>query len=257
MPSPREDQILDYLNGHLGAEELRAFEQALATDTELREEVELQKLINTRLREKQLEDQLRPLVEKAHKANSPTMGKVASGRISRFLLLAVAAVVVLLCGWFLLQPASDYSQQLALKYQQKNPPVGVLPAAFVRNRRDELREAQPPPANESANVARYFLATGDLPAALRAYQRIPDAALTDSLRFETAILQLHLGQPQTTLDILKKVPEAPFDGGPYWYRALAYLTLKEVDLARTQVQRLLEEYPGTYRADALSLLAEL
>lgn len=257
MPSPREDQILDYLNDQLTAAERATFEQALATDDELRQEVELQRIINERLRQKRLEDQLRPLVKKAKQAHSQASGKVASRRLARLLALAAAAVVVLLSGWFIFRPAPDYPQQLALKYQQKNPPAAVLPSSFLRNNRNDLKTSAPPTAAEPVKVARYYLAAGEFEKALLAYQRIPDAALTDSLRFETSVLHLQLGQAQTALDILRKVPAAPFDGGTFWYQALAYLQLGELDSARTQVQRLLEEYPGTYRTDAVSLMEEL
>ncbi len=243
-----------YLDNDLTAAEREAFARAMQEDAGLRKTVRRQQRLRAELALRGNDDRHRELMAAARSAHPLRKPR----RATRWWAVAALLLVALSATW-LLWPTNPAPRELAERYGQLNAPSSVLPV----NEGYQLRSGSAPASTDErrtdpVNYARYLNRADTVPAkALRAYQSLPDSLLTDSLRFETALLHLRLDQPAPALALLDRL-NTPHGGGVYWYRALAYLRLGEVEGARTQVQKLLSmSRDGGYQSDARRLLTEL
>jgi hypothetical protein len=107
------------------------------------------------------------------------------------------------------------------------------------------------------DTARKLLFDRQYDNALAAYQRIPDELLTDSLRFERAVLLLKRDNPSLALRDLSQLTDT-YQGGKNWYMALAYLKQGNSQKVRALLLVIVQSYSTSpYGLEAKELLEEM
>lgn len=248
-----KNNITNYLDGSLQGSDLKAFEQALASDAQLREALDLQRRIEAEIRTSGDDDAIRAMMAKASAAHPYQHAKT---RWLIPLLSVAAASLLILAGWFFLQSKRLTAPQLAERYAQLNVPEAVLPMAYGQMRNENNTSSLIPGATSLIDSARRVFYAREYTSALSLYEQLPDSLLTDSLRFERALLYLQTDAADRAIADLDAISN-PFDGGVHWYKALAFLQTGDLNAAQTQVQRLVSKYDRPYRKDALKLLDDL
>lgn len=257
MPTDYTDPIDDYLEGSLPPQDREAFEQRLAQEPELREEVDLQRRINAALAQRADDDRYRELIRHAKMKHAPPPS-VRSRLLRNRWWLAAAVLLLMVVALFVVQPWQESPQQLAIRYGAKNQPIDYLPPNYRQPRTTEAAEPLVSERTDPVVYARTLVASDTtVAAALRAYQQIPEVNLNDSLRFELALLYLADQQPAIALDLLDQL-DATFGDDRLWYQALARLQQGDAKAARQALRSLLQAEDFTpYRIDARQLLEDL
>lgn len=257
MPTDSIDPIYDYLEGDLSPQDQENFEQRLARDPDLREEVELQRRINAELALRADDDRYRELIRRAKMKHGPPPS-VRSRFMRHRWWLAAAVLLFTVVALFVVQPWGESPQQLAARYGTKNQPIDYLPMAYRQPRDAAGTESSIADRSDPVVYARTLVRIDTaVEVVLQAYQRIPEAKLDDSLRFETALLYLADRQPVPALELLNRLGDTFWDDR-LWYLALAHLQRGNAEAARQAIQSLLQSEEFTpYRTDARQLLDEL
>ena len=257
MPTDYTDPIDDYLEGNLPPQDRAAFEQRLAQEPELREEVDLQRRINAELAQRADDDRYRELIHRAKMKHAPPPS-VRSRFIRRRWWLVAAVLLFAVVALLVVQPWRESPQQLAIRYGALNQPIDYLAPAYRQPRDAAGAASSLADRNDPVAYARTLVGIDtSVEAALQAYLDIPEARLDDSLRFETALLYLADRQPVPALELLNRLSTA-WEDDRLWYSALAHLQLGDAEAARQAIQSLLRSEDFTpYRREARQLLNDL
>jgi hypothetical protein len=257
-----KDNIAQYLSGELSESEYSAFISALAVDPDLQHAVNVQQRIEDELSERAEIEALLRSAEEEH----PFLLPAKSPLRSLYPWLAMAAMIAIGLGiWFLSSPGTNSATYLAQQYGNLNLPESVLPSRFSHtfelNRTLISRDSSQinlvlNRATSRGDSARLLLYLRKYPESLQLYQRIEDDELMDSLRFERAILHLRAKNTVLALADLERVT-IEYEGGLYWYKALAYLQRSDVASAKKALSVILDLQSSPYKLDAEKLWKEL
>jgi tetratricopeptide (TPR) repeat protein len=249
---PNNDATLDrYLRDEMDAQERQQFEEQLAADTTLTEDLELQRdtvagigLDGSQALKKRLQ------AVEANLASPAPMAVSAKRPNRRFLTtwVAVAAsllTVVLLGYLFLIPPTSP--EDLYVAYHKPFPNL-INPAQRSVEVEEETLLEQ---AVRAYDAQRYD-------QALALFAQSNDSS-TPGHTFYYAASYLESGQPERAIPLFERVvqDEAGLFYEPgQWYLALAYLRANRPEAALPHLQ-ILAEQEGDYTEQAVSLLDEL
>ncbi|MGB3851765.1 MAG: tetratricopeptide repeat protein [Tunicatimonas sp.] len=250
---PDNDATLDrYLHNEMDAQERKQFEEQLAADTTLTEDLELHRdtiagigLDGSQALKKRLQAVEAELA-------SPAPAVVATKQTSRRFLttwVAVAAslLTVLMLGYLFFIPPSASPQELYVAYHEPFPNL-INPA----QRSVEVVEET---VLEQA-VRAYDAQQYDQALALFAQS---DALNTPGYTFYYAASYLESDQPERAIPLFERMIKEEtslFYEPSQWYLALAYLKVNQPEAARPYLQSLAEQ-EGDYTEKAASLLDEL
>jgi tetratricopeptide (TPR) repeat protein len=243
MQPDTHELIERYLLGRLGEDDLQAFEQRLAGEPSLREEVALQRQIFDALRTEALvADFRRQLDAVEKKMTTETTGKVVPmrpGGIRRWLAVAAGVLALAVAGWWVFiknNPVKMTSQELFATYFQ--PPATIAVSSVQRSA--DTTAAQPLPTeamqwNSLWKQLETQYQQGDFEASIATLEQIktldPAGEYASETFFYAALLHLRTGNPASALADLEKVTVGHTEDKT-WYSALALLALGRNDEAK-------------------------
>lgn len=266
------EQIDAYLNGTLSTEEQQSFEQEMQADVALSKEVAAHKELAEMMTVIELDELMnysKELMVEANQAEDSTKGKVvqmgereatsssqstssqSKGRTRTLRsVLAIAAMLLLAVGAFLLMPSGQSSQQMAQAYWEETSPLNF------------------PNLRGNAEVA------AEQVQIKKAYDLLKDKKYQESLNVLNAmssnaseegllmagVCQYELGKIDNAIPLFKQVinnADAVQKDRAYWYLALAQLQKENNEAARKNLQVIVDKDYRSYSAKAKKLLEGL
>jgi hypothetical protein len=228
-------QIEDYLDQHLNAAEMTAFQEAMRADPGLAESVELLRQTRSQLqqqwRDASAENALKTTLQEigqSHFKSSPPNGTNGVFKIIAFLVLLAMLTAYLVYRFW----GASTGKEPTLYAQYKRFPV----ADFVQ--RSGAQDSLLAEAGRLFNQGLYQ-------EALQQMANLPPSAENAELRFFKALAYLETGNVLASRDILQALntPNGAWQEEAAWYLALSYLKEGKTALCR----EFLEKIPATNR----------
>ena len=243
------EQIEQYLLGKLSGDELRAFEQRLANEPDIAEEVELQRQVFDALRMEAKAVSFRAKlaeIEKRIEAGAEATVRNPKFRGHWLVMAAGLLLLAIFCWWIWNKNAGQSpTTPQALYAAHFSLPESISTAA--RRDADATATDQQSEADQLWNAlwgameSQY--AQKDFAGALASLQQIQALDTAGEYASETffysALLQLKLGQAQMALEAFGKVAVGHSEDRD-WYSALALLALDRNEEAKTALVNIVE-----------------
>lgn len=229
-----KDQIPDYLDGHLTAEEMAAFNAQLEKDAALRQALEDYQAIRQTLGNAKLTEFQRKL----ELAKATTVKKKDRARPGwQVWVLAVVVLLLIAVGiWAVSELSVPAPEQVIAAHFQEFEPSYILPPDNPKRTTEEDTAAQLPPLS----AARAAFSEQDYDRALELMQDVPMPERGDAYYYERGVLHLLVEQPTAAVEALRQ-SDSSFEGGRYWYAAIALLKSGERAQGKEQLEMLLRD----------------
>ncbi|MEM6841607.1 MAG: hypothetical protein AAF632_05240 [Bacteroidota bacterium] len=216
----------DYIHGNLSVTEREQFEADMATDEQLREEVELHRQLISSVET----ESLRQLLDQIHEKNFESEVQVVSmPRRRSFFPMAIAASVALLilAGWWIFNLQTSSPESVYAAYFT---PAEGLPTTLGYSTNTDFAEGM-----VSYKLEEYA-------EALEYWQPLLEVDPTnDTLNYYVGVTFLANEQPDSAIDYLTTVvsgEQSSFRTSAQWYLALAYLKTDQGEQAKPLLEDL-------------------
>lgn len=234
------DKIEAYLSNKMELEEKQAFEQRLQEDVELAMETkkhsEMMQYIDG-LGDRELMEKISKAHQQYTRKQTPTKGKV---RWLRPLLAAASIALLLLAGYWLLQPAPTNDALYTAYYE-------AYPLSFGS------RDAG---SNEDLLAATALYQQGEYAQALPQFQSLLQVKANNKLRLALGICQLELERFPDAIEQFEFIinqQDPLFVDQALWYRALAFLKSDQVAATQADLSTLAARPKAPHYQQALDL----
>ena len=238
------EKMEDYIHGNLSVAEREQFETEMATDEQLRQEVELHRQLISSVET----ESLRQLLDQIHEKNFEAETKiVAMPRRRSYFPMAIAASVALLilAGWwvFNLQTSSPESV-----YAAYFTPAEGLPTTLGYSTNTDFAEGM-----VSYKLEEYA-------EALEYWQPLLEADPTnDTLNYYVGVTSLADEQSDSAIDYLTTVvnsEQSSFRTSAQWYLALSYLKSDQREQAKSLLKDLANR-DNPYQSQSSEILQKI
>lgn len=220
------EKMEDYIHGNLSVTEREQFEADMATDEQLREEVELHRQLISSVET----ESLRQLLDQIHEKNFESEVQVVSmPRRRSFFPMAIAASVALLilAGWWIFNLQTSSPESVYAAYFT---PAEGLPTTLGYSTNTDFAEGM-----VSYKLEEYA-------EALEYWQPLLEVDPTnDTLNYYVGVTFLANEQPDSAIDYLTTVvsgEQSSFRTSAQWYLALAYLKTDQGEQAKPLLEDL-------------------
>lgn len=239
--SPDPELIEKYLAGNMSEQEQEAFEQAMDSTPELKQEVKEAALAKWTI-QAYAREQEKAKLDALYQANEQEARVIS---VLHYRWMAVAAIVaMLLLGYFLLRPAAPLQMQDAFASYYEVPQA---PDIMGSDTDDMLRKAD--------------LAYGDnkWSEALGFYEQIDPDSLSDFQLSRISLFQgiahLELGNWEKAQAAFASATQHPEQGD--WYLAMLYLKKEDRGATLRALQKIIDTPEHFYREQAMELKGKL
>ncbi|MEM9829023.1 MAG: tetratricopeptide repeat protein [Bacteroidota bacterium] len=238
------EKMEDYIHGNLSVTEREQFEADMATDEQLREEVELHRQLIFSVET----ESLRQLLDQIHEKNFESEAQVVSmPRRRSFFPMAIAASVALLilAGWWIFNLQTSSPESVYAAYFT---PAEGLPTTLGYSTNTDFAEGM-----VSYKLEEYT-------EALEYWQPLLEVDPTnDTLNYYVGVTFLANEQPDSAIDYLTTVvsgEQSSFRTPAQWYLALAYLKTDEQEQAKPLLEDLANR-DNSYQSQSSEILQKM
>jgi tetratricopeptide (TPR) repeat protein len=247
--SERYELIEQYLSNQLDPKERASFEAQLSENQELYEETQMHKDLALALK-----SEFRNTLESINKElNSSKNTKVGYYLKVTFNKWTIAASLLLLMslGYVYLRNRLNLGNDLFEKYFIA--PTSLSPEFSIERGLKDTLINYTQLQNILMQADNYFI-NGDFSAAIALLKTYPVELNEEKIFFQLGVLYIVSGKADLALSELNKISKYNLSD-VIWYKAMAYLKLKNISSARTEIKKLSND--PKWKMQAESILAKL